>query len=329
MNLQPILPILVINGILLTLTVLLSVAEKLLVSYGRCSLTVTEEDETRQFEVDGGGFLHSALIDNGIRISSSCGGKATCGYCKVIVREGGGPILPTEEIFMSPQELRQKMRLACQVKIKQDVSVEIPDFLTTVKSIVKRGAFDSKLTWRAIVDEQTPEAAPAKELALRISLDDQTELNAILEEQREARGSVIPMLQTMNQRFNYLPEDFLRYTAEKTSLPLSDLCRIASFYNSFSFVPRGKFVLTVCSGTACHVKGAEALISILEEELGIPRGGTTEDMLFTLKTVHCVGCCGLAPVVLAGADAHGQMGRRKVLKLVEELKEAERKEVAV
>lgn len=317
MNLQP---VIVIDGILLTITVLLAAAEKLLVSYGKCKISVSHEKETKEFEVDGGIYLHSALSDNGIPITSSCGGKATCGYCRVKVLEGGGQILPTEEIFMGSQEQRAGMRLACQVKIKQDIKVEIPDYLTTVRSMVKSGTFDSKLTWRVAIDGRTPEIMPKQKLSLRISMDDQTALNAILEEERDPRGSMIPVLQTINQRFNYLPEDFIRYTADRASFPLSDLCRLASFYNAFSLEPRGRFVLTVCSGTACHVKGAQNLISILEDELGIQREQTSEDLLFTLKTVHCVGCCGLAPVVLEGSEAHGLMGRRKTLKLVEDLK---------
>ncbi len=111
-------PVLVMNLILLIITILLIIADKLLVSYGQCSIVVEKDGEETTIEVEGGQNLMSYLIDNGVEISSSCGGKGTCGYCKVQVPEGGGPILPTEEIFMSRAEKARNMRLACLVTIK-------------------------------------------------------------------------------------------------------------------------------------------------------------------------------------------------------------------
>ena len=130
-------PILVMDSILLVITVLLAIADRLLVTYGECKITVNQEDEQKEFLVQGGNYLLANLIENSIHISSSCGGKATCGYCKVKVLSGGGPILPTEELFMSREEKRDGLRLACQVKVKNDIEVYIPDYLTTVKNIVK------------------------------------------------------------------------------------------------------------------------------------------------------------------------------------------------
>ena len=88
--------------------------------------------------------------------------------------------------------------------------------------------------------------------------------------------------------------------------------RIATFYNAFSLEPRGKHIITVCTGTACHVKGAERIVSSLESELGIARGTSTSDMIFTLESVRCIGCCGLAPVLKVGEDIHGLMSKNKV-----------------
>ena len=119
-------PIIVMNAILFALVILLSIADKFLVNYGECKITVSEGDKEEVFTVEGGDNLLSCLIDNGIDVSSSCGGKGTCGYCKVRVVEGGGQILPTEEIFMSRKEKVEDMRLACQVKIKNDMRVVIP-----------------------------------------------------------------------------------------------------------------------------------------------------------------------------------------------------------
>ena len=139
------------NGILLVVTVLLAVADRLLVTYGRCVITVREGDEERKLEVKGGNNLLSYLIDNGIEISSSCGGKGSCGYCKVKVSSGGGQILPTEEVFMSRQEKAESIRLACQLKVKNDIEILIPDFLVTVRQMVVSKKFDPQKRWRVII----------------------------------------------------------------------------------------------------------------------------------------------------------------------------------
>jgi len=99
-------------------------------------------------------------------------------------------------------------------------------------------------------------------------------------------------------------------------MPLSAVCRIATFYNAFSLEPRGKNIVTVCLGTACHVKGAGKVVAALEGELGIRSGETTKDMLFTIETVRCIGCCGLAPVLKVGEDIHGLMSKSKVPELL-------------
>lgn len=140
-------PILVMNAILIVLTILLLIADKFLVSYGDCKITVRHGDETQEFTVQGGNSLLSALIENKIDVSSSCAGRGTCGYCKVRVEQGGGPILPTEEIFMSRREQKENMRLACQVKIKNDVEIVIPDYLLIVREMVINKKFNPDKKW--------------------------------------------------------------------------------------------------------------------------------------------------------------------------------------
>lgn len=140
-------PILVMNGLLLVITIVLLIADKLLVSYGECKVSVLEGDEVKEITVDGGINLLTALNDNGFNVSNSCGGKGSCGYCKVQVPAGGGQILPTEEIWMSRQEKLNNMRLACQVKIKNDITIEIPDFLTVVNQMVLSKNFDANKKW--------------------------------------------------------------------------------------------------------------------------------------------------------------------------------------
>jgi NADH:ubiquinone oxidoreductase subunit E/NAD-dependent dihydropyrimidine dehydrogenase PreA subunit len=145
-----------------------------------------------------------------------------------------------------------------------------------------------------------------------ISLDDIKIMDTIIKDYESSEKSLVPILQKTNDAYNYLPEHVLRYVSDQLNIPLSAVFRIATFYNAFSLEPRGKHIITVCTGTACHVKGAERIVSSLESELGIARGTSTSDMIFTLESVRCIGCCGLAPVLKVGEDIHGLMSKNKV-----------------
>ena len=131
-------------------------------------------------------------------------------------------------------------------------------------------------------------------------------------------GALVPILQEITSTYNYLPENVLRYISEKLDIPLSLIYRIATFYNAFSLKPRGRHIITVCLGTSCHVKGAPRIVATLERELGIKISETTEDMSFTLETVNCLGCCGLAPVMTVGEDLYGKITTAKVPEIIEQ-----------
>ena len=156
---------------------------------------------------------------------------------------------------------------------------------------------------------------PEKE-KIEISVKDMEIMDNIVKDYEASESSLVPVLQKANDTFNYLPEPVLKYTAEKLAIPLSIVYRIATFYNAFSLEPRGKHIITICLGTACHVKGAEKITAKFESELGIKRGATTKDMLFSLETVRCIGCCGLAPVLKVGEDIHGLISKNKVTELL-------------
>jgi NADH:ubiquinone oxidoreductase subunit E len=130
-------------------------------------------------------------------------------------------------------------------------------------------------------------------------------------------GKLIGILQDVQGKFNYLPEDVLKYVSERTGTPLSKIYGIAGFYGSFSLTPRGKFVVRVCMGTACHLKGAAKISDAISQELGIEHGETTRDGLFTLERVNCLGACALAPVVTINDRYHGQMTVAKMMGLIE------------
>jgi len=149
-----------------------------------------------------------------------------------------------------------------------------------------------------------------------ISVKDLEIVQNIVKDFELSERSLVPILQKANDTYNYLPEQVLKYIADQLNIPLSAVCRIATFYNAFSLEPRGKHIITICLGTACHVKGAERITGAFEGELGIKRGTTTKDMLFTLEAVRCIGCCGLAPVLKVGEEIHGQMAKNKVPELL-------------
>jgi NADH-quinone oxidoreductase subunit E len=118
---------------------------------------------------------------------------------------------------------------------------------------------------------------------------------------------VVPILQDVSAELNWLPPEVLMRISAIKAVPLEHILRIATFYKAFSLTPRGKYTVTVCLGTACHVKGASRIVSRLERDLGISVGSTTGDMRFSLETVRCLGCCGLSPVVTVGEDLYGNL----------------------
>lgn len=142
-------PIIVLNLIVGSLAVMLVVADRFLAQYGECKILINGEKELM---VRGGNSLLASLMDNEIFIPSACGGKGTCGYCRVRIPEGGGAVLPTEEPFLTREQLIDGYRLACQVKVRDDMEIRIPDFLEVVQNIVKNRTYDPTRGWRFIVE---------------------------------------------------------------------------------------------------------------------------------------------------------------------------------
>lgn len=141
-------------------------------------------------------------------------------------------------------------------------------------------------------------------------------LGEIMDRHKGGSEILLPLLEDINVEFRYLPKSVLKYVSFKLDIPLSHIYNLATFYNAFSLTPRGKYVISVCEGTACHVKGGHRILERIEKELGIKAGENTEDLHFTLESVRCLGCCGLAPVVTVNADLHGKMTQSKVAQLV-------------
>ena len=137
-------------------------------------------------------------------------------------------------------------------------------------------------------------------------------LEAVLDRHEESADELIPILQDIQNEYNYLPEEALRRVAQRLELPLSQVYSVASFYKAFSLKPRGKHIISACMGTACHVRGGPAVVEELERILGIRRGETTKDLQFSLETVNCLCACALGPIVVMDGEYYGQMNPVKV-----------------
>lgn len=160
---------------------------------------------------------------------------------------------------------------------------------------------------------------------VEINIDEHyKETGKVLTTDQKKRGLLIYAFQQIQKEHNYLPEDRLRELSKKLDIPLADVYSAASFYKHFYFKPRGKNVVCVCMGTACHVRGASKVLHKLEEEFGVKEGETTPDLSMTLETVGCVGCCGLAPVVTVNEEVVGDVGTKKVNEIIKRVKTADK-----
>ncbi len=132
------------------------------------------------------------------------------------------------------------------------------------------------------------------------------------------RDSLISILQDVQSEYHYLPEEALRTVASQLGLSLIQVYGVATFFRAFSLKPRGEHLVTVCLGTACHVRGAPTVLDEVKRQLGIEPGETSEDMSFTLETVNCLGVCALGPIMVLDGKYHGQMSPGKVKKTLKQ-----------
>lgn len=152
-------------------------------------------------------------------------------------------------------------------------------------------------------DETTP--APEKMPSIEPPLD-LAQLQAILEEFEGQKGAVIPMLQKIQEAYGYLPKDIMVIASRRTKIPLAQLYGVATFYAQFRLKRRGRHLIRICDGTACHVRGAPKTVQALENAFSLEPGGTSPDYKYSLEIVYCVGSCGLAPVAVVDGKVYGQ-----------------------
>jgi NADH-quinone oxidoreductase subunit E len=134
-----------------------------------------------------------------------------------------------------------------------------------------------------------------------------SKVDQVLKKHQHDKSLLVDILQDLQAQIGFLPKEALVETSHGLDIPVSRVYSIATFFKAFSLKPRGRHLVNVCMGTACHVRGAGKVLEQIEKELGIKSGETTPDLKFTLETVNCVGACALGPMVIVGEDYHGEM----------------------
>ncbi len=142
-------------------------------------------------------------------------------------------------------------------------------------------------------------------------------VKSILDKYQRNKGMLVSILQDIQTEYNYLPKESLAKVSKELDAPLSQVYSVATFFKAFSLTPRGRHLINVCLGTACHVRGAVRILEAIEREIGIKAGETTEDLKYTLETVNCLGACALGPIVVVNGVYSGQMDTNKVKPLLE------------
>ncbi len=153
------------------------------------------------------------------------------------------------------------------------------------------------------------EAAVETVNAMPIELND---LDALIEPYLGKKEMVIPVLQQVQDHYGYLPRPAMERVSQLMHIPLSRLYGVATFYAQFKMKPRGRYIIRVCKGTACHIQGSPKIAERIEEILGVQSGETTDDLRFTLEEVACIGACALAPVIMVNDNPHGRLTPDKV-----------------
>ncbi len=147
-------------------------------------------------------------------------------------------------------------------------------------------------------------------------------LEKILSRYKGKNFELIPILQEVQHEFSYLPEPEMGEVAKFVGLPKSRIYGVATFFEQFRFTPMGKNRVTICRGTACHVRGAQRITEEIERKLGIKAGETTEDLEYTIETAACIGCCGLAPTIVVNETTYGNLTPAKTIKILSKSEEA-------
>ena len=143
------------------------------------------------------------------------------------------------------------------------------------------------------------------------------ELKAFIQEWKAKPGNLIMVLHQVQQAYGYIPRNIAIEVSEMLGVPLAKIYGVVTFYNFFKLQKAGKYIIQVCLGTACYLRGGDDLMKELERQLGIGVGGTTPDGMFSIEAVRCLGCCGLAPVIVVNGEVHGKLETKDIAGIVE------------
>lgn len=146
---------------------------------------------------------------------------------------------------------------------------------------------------------------------------DWKKIDEIIEKYNSNREALLMVMQDISDIYNYVPPEVVPVLVDKLGVQESLVFSVATFYKTISLEPRGKYIINVCTGTACHVRGADKITDALERKLKINKGQTTDDLLFTLEAVRCIGCCASGPVITVNQDTHGGLDRSSAVKVIE------------
>jgi len=146
---------------------------------------------------------------------------------------------------------------------------------------------------------------------------DLNKLDEIIDRYQGEKGILIQLLLDIQAEFNWISKEAISRINQKCDIPVSQIYRVASFYQAMSLIPTGKHLVSMCMGTACHVRGGPKVLEKIEDTLGIKAGETTTDMKFTIKRINCLGCCALGPVMMVDKDYHGKISPAKVKEVLE------------
>jgi NADH:ubiquinone oxidoreductase subunit E len=152
---------------------------------------------------------------------------------------------------------------------------------------------------------------------------DWKKIDEIIEDYKTNREALLMIMQDISDMYNYVPPEVVPALVERLGVKESLIYGVATFYKTISLEPRGKYIVNVCTGTACHVRGADKVMDALKEKLAIEEGQTTDDLLFTLEAVRCVGCCASGPVITVNQDTHGGLDRSSAVKVIEEYEQSD------
>lgn len=158
-----------------------------------------------------------------------------------------------------------------------------------------------------------------QEILQDISINEKSQVDSILKSYNYEKENIISILQEIQERFGYLPSNIIIYISKQLKISSAEIFSIATFYSQFNFQKKGKYIIICCDGTACHVKGAPLILNFIENKLGIKSGETTDDFMFSIESVACLGCCAISPVCVINGQIYGDLTLKKISNILQKL----------